>query len=174
MSMRGVPAAVGGRWACRGQASPSAAHGHSDPLVWPGQAPAPPPPPRSGVGMRKQPRPQPGATHHHRRGQWVASSAHGRWGGRRPVISQHWSRAGVSLHYSNNAAPLHTTPGSKLLTPPLSTQRPVTGPCAQPGVESLPPGRSPASSQAPSSTWAGFPFHRVKSQTAPASRGRED
>lgn len=118
---------------------------------------------------------QPGARRrHHRRGQWVASSAHCRSGGGRPVISQHWSRAGVSLHYSNYAAPLHTTPGSKLLTPPLSTQRPVTGPCAQPGVESLPPGRSPASSQAPSSTWAGFPFHRVKSQTAPASRGRGD
>lgn len=61
VSVRVVPAAVGGRWACRGRASPSAAHGHSDPLAWPGQVPAPPPPPRSGVGMRKQPSPAQGA-----------------------------------------------------------------------------------------------------------------
>lgn len=84
VSVRVVPAAVGGRWACRGRASPSAAHGHSDPLVWPGQVPAPttPAPEWSGDAQTAQP----GARRrHHRRGQWVASSAHCRSGGVAPL-----------------------------------------------------------------------------------------
>lgn len=164
-----APAAVEGRWPCPEPASPSARR-PSGPM---GAGAAP----ECGVRTCKQPRPQPGTMHRHRhRGQWLASSAHR--GGGRPFITQHWSRAGGIFALQQQCGPTVYLPRQQTVdTPPLSTQGLVTGPRTHPGVESkgsLRPGRSLLPPRALSSTLAGFPFHKMKSKTAPASQGCED